>query len=104
MRCLKGKALLIIERTDSEYVPFDVNAIILTGHSLEGKDAARDDFDLLSTKSLPLPNAAYKLRVGDKIWVNVVYEFFYHQDYFGEWDVDLTYNKQRVIKRKLHRK
>lgn len=55
---------------------------------------------LLKTNSLPVPSAAYKLKVGEKIWVSVVYEFRYYQDYCGNWDVELIYRKERVLKRR----
>lgn len=54
---------------------------------------------MLTTDTLPCPDAAYKLKVGESVTVSVVYEFTYSQSYEGEWDVDLCYHKQRVLKR-----
>lgn len=92
---MKGKALLTIERLNSKWVPYDVYTTILTGYY----DYVHEEFQLLETDSLPLPDAAYKLKVGEKITVAVSWEFHYSQDYWGEHDVDLYYNRQRVIKR-----
>ena len=97
---LKGKALLIIEKLDSKWVPFNVVAYIQSC-SCNDSSVAQEDFALLNTGTLPLPNAAYKLKTGEKLWVNVVYEFNYHQDYWGEWDVNLEYLKERIIKKRL---
>lgn len=92
---IKGKALLIIERLDSKHVPFDVTAYVQSC-SAERND---EDWGLLETDTLPLPSVAYKLKVGERVWVSVVYEFRYFCDYWGEWDVDLTYHKERTLKR-----
>lgn len=96
---IKGKALLIIEKLDSKWVPFDVVAYIQSC-SCDDPYAVQDAFEPLSTNTLPLPRAAYKLKTGGKLWVSVVYEFNYHQDYWGEWDVDLQYHKESVLKKR----
>jgi hypothetical protein len=97
---IKGKALLIIERLDSAWVPFDVVAYIQSC-SIDDSCPVQDNFECLNTDTLPLPRAAYKLKTGDKIWISVVYEFNYHQDYWGELDVDLEYHKERVLKKRI---
>ena len=96
---VKGKALLIIEKLDSKHVPFDVT-VYEQSTSAEYKGCCSEDWDCLETDTLPLPDCAYKLEVGDKVWVSVVYQFNWHQDYWGEWDVELNYHKQRILKRK----
>jgi len=94
---ITGKALLVIERLDSKYVPFRVDAFIQSAVGGPcARECASEDFGLLATESLPVPSAVLKLKVGDRVRVHVVYEFCYTQDYWGEWDVDLTYHKQRV--------
>lgn len=102
---VKGKALLVIERLDSKLVPFEV-AVFIQSCSLPNKEEAvfSDDFGLLNTDTLPNPDAAYKLKVGGRVWVSVVYEFEYTRDYWGEYDVDLHYHRQRVLKRQPPRK
>lgn len=102
--CQTGKALLVIERLDSKLVPFRVHAFIQSSSdgASGSRDCARQDFeDLLSTNTLPAPNVAYKLKPGDRVWISVVYEFAYHCDYWGEWDVSLQYLKQKTLKRKI---
>jgi hypothetical protein len=95
---IKGKALIIIEKLDSKWVPFDVSVHVQSG----GRDGYYEEetWSCLSTDSLPCPDAAYKLKVGEKIWVSVVYVIEHRVDYWGEWDVKLRYLKQRVIKRR----
>lgn len=97
----RGKALLILEHTGSRWVTYEVAAFIqsCSGNAI-ARDCAGEDFDLLSTSSLPLPDAARKLQPGERIWVKVTYEFSYYRDYYGEDDVELEYHKQHVIKRR----
>jgi hypothetical protein len=95
---IKGKALIIIEKLDSIHVPFDV--VVYEQSSSSPNMTPCEDWDLLSTNTLPVPSVARKLQVGEKIWVSVVYDFSYHQDYWGEWDVNLIYYKERVLKRR----
>ena len=98
---IKGKALLTIERLDSEWVPFEVHAFVqscsMGGEST--RDMIAEDFGLLDTDTLPVPSIGHKLREGEKATVSVVYEFTYSHDYFGEYDVGLCYHKERVLKR-----
>lgn len=88
---IKGKALIIIEKLDSIHVPFDVTVY---------EQSSSGTYSHLETDTLPVPSASYKLKVGEKIWVSVVYEFIYYQDYWGEWDIELVYHKERVLKRR----
>ena len=98
---IKGKALLIIEKLDSKHVPFDVTAYVQSCSDPEYDP--REDFSLLETDTFPLPKAAYKLNVGDRLWVSVVYRLKWHTDYWGETDGELYYLKERVRKRKVAR-
>jgi hypothetical protein len=93
-----GKAVLVIDRLDSKYVPFSVQACI---ESCSGgdRDYVTNDFECLDTQSLPVPDAARKLKVGQRVVVRVVYEITYTRDYWGEYDVELEYLKQKVIRR-----
>jgi hypothetical protein len=100
---IKGKALLIIEKLDSEWVPFDVQVYVQSSSS-EDKWCNDQDWECLSTDTLPVPDIAYKLNVGDKVWVSVVYQFNYHQDYWGDWDCKLDYLKQRILKKRINKK
>ena len=95
---IKGKALIVVERLDSKYVPFDVSVHVQS--CSEEEYSVEDDFECLSTDTLPCPDAAYKLKVGEKVWVSVVYVIEHHVDYWGEWDTELYYTKQRVLKRR----
>jgi len=106
----KGKALLIIEANDSEFVRYDVRAFVQSANGRtkmeprETKHMIKEDFGLLDTESLALPQSARKLKPGDRVWVKVVYKIGYHtDDYYGETDVDIEYLKERVIRRKLCR-
>jgi len=102
---MHGKALLVIERIESWRGPkvfnFDVNAIIFTC-SVPGMGwQAREDIEgLLEFDTWQAPDAAYKLEVGEKIWVKVTYEIDCHKDYWGEVDCNIEYFKQKVIRRR----
>ena len=99
---IKGKALLVITRLDSEYVPFEVNAYIQSCNGGEiHEDSALETFQLLETDTLPLPNAAYKLSVGQTVRVYVVYQIDFSEDYFGESDVDMWYHKEKVLRKQF---
>ena len=97
---IRGKALLVIERLDSKWVPFDVTPFIqsCSDPRPEGRDCVKEDFQMCSSV-LPLPSIAHKLKVGEVARVSVVYEFEYTTDYWGESDVYLTYHKERVLRR-----
>lgn len=99
-----GKALLVITRMHSEIWPdrftFEVTPYIQSCSGNEwAREAAKQDFTLLNYDILSAPRAAYKLKVGDKIRVHVVYEFAYTRDYWGEDDVELVYHKEKVLRR-----
>ena len=81
---IKGKALLVITRLDSELVPFDVYPFIQScnGNSVAG-EIITEYFNLLDTGTLSLPDAAYKLNVGETVRVSVVFQFDFHVDYYG---------------------
>lgn len=95
-----GKALLILQRVehysgDPSKFQFDVTAYVQTG----GHDSINEEFDLITYDCLPAPSAAYKLKPYETVRVAVGYEFHYTQDYWGEHDVDLTYTKERVLRK-----
>lgn len=96
---IKGKALLVITKLDSKYVPFDVQVYIQSCNGNEmHSDIAYENFMLLETNTLPLPNIAYQLEIGETARVSVVYEFVFTCDYFGEHDVDIMYHKERTLR------
>jgi hypothetical protein len=100
MTTVTGKALLFIYRLDDGPVPFNVYAYVLTGDQ-----RVADDFYLLDSDSLPLPNAAYRLKPGDRITVAVSYEFTYTRGdgWTTDNDIDLHYNRQKVLRRRIHK-
>lgn len=97
---ISGKALLHVTRTDSEWIPFEVETNILTGGGDPSGYSPTEDFELLESGALPLPAAANKLKPGERITFAVSYEFIYRRDYWGECDVDLEYNRVRVLRRR----
>lgn len=102
---IKGKALLVIERVAhyscEDRFKFEVSTFIQScSHSNWLWGEAHEVFSLMRYDTLPAPNQAYRMKVGDKIWVKVNYEVSYHQDYEGDLDVDMYFTKQKVIKRK----
>lgn len=101
---ITGKALLVIEALGGEHVPFQVYPYLQSCNGGEiCYDVAFENFQLLDTDTLPLPDAAYNMSVGDVIRVSVVYEFTFSCDYYGEYDVDLQYKKQRVLRKQKAR-
>lgn len=101
MSTVYGKALLVITREHEEgesprycVTPFIQSA---TGGKY-AHECAYQDFDLLTYETLPVPNAARKLRPWETVRVYVVYRFCYTKDYYGEGDVDLDYRKERVLR------
>lgn len=99
---IKGKALLIIEKLDSKYAPFDVKAYVQSCSCPEYD--MREDFSLMETDTFPLPKAAYKLNEGDRLWVSVVYQLVWYTDYWGETDAKMYLLKERVLKRRIARR
>lgn len=96
---VEGKALLVLRREheDGEQPCYEVHSFIQTAVGGDfAHECARQDFDLLVYDTLPVPNAAKRLRPGDTLRVHVVYEFEYTCDYWGEHDVTLLYRKERV--------
>lgn len=101
---IKGKALLVIERTDSEYCPFHVDVFIQsTSHEdpYEGRVIMEQEFEYLAYKSgrHAVPAAAKKLKEGERIRLYVVYECRWHKDHDGEYDSEIFYHKERVLRR-----
>lgn len=93
-----GKALLVITRLHSDNGNhFDVHAFIQSSSGgWEHRDAAQEEFQHLEYDVLPLPNPAYRLKVGETMRIAVSYNFSYYRYYDGEVDVDLEYSKVRV--------
>jgi len=94
---VKGIATLRITREDSKWVPFYVEIDIDSCDSDLYEPS--EEFQLLETDTLPCPDAAYKLEVGESVTVEVGYEFTFTQDPMTlEWDCDLEYTSQKVVK------
>lgn len=97
-RSIWGKALLVITRLHSDSGNhFDVHAFIQSSSGgWEHRDAAQEEFQHLEYDVLPLPNPAYRLKVGETMRIAVTYAFTYYHYGDGEVDVDLEYEKVRV--------
>lgn len=101
MSHMKGKALLIVERSDLEgsdyfytYAPWKS----ITGH--HGNEGSHEWAYIALNESLfSLPESCNKMVAGERIWVQVTYNLSGHTDYFGEFYEDLTFSKWKVIKR-----
>lgn len=100
MSNIKGKALLIITKTSSKYVPFEIVAHIQS-NSCHNYYDLEEDFSLIETDTFPAPDVAYKLRIGERLWVRVTYKISILTDYWGESGIRLSYLKQRTLKRKM---
>lgn len=108
---ISGKALLVITRLHEhgENAHFEVSAMIQKcAGSWERRDCAQEEFQHLEYDVLPLPPPAYRLEPGETIRVHVVFCFSYSRwedDYSGgiEHDVDLSYDKFRVLRRQKPR-
>lgn len=97
---ITGKALLIIEKTDTDEYYTDVHV-----QSSSHKDKWISLEDLSYISDTELPEAAYKLKnIGDKVWVKVKYKICYHVDYYGEADVDIYFTKEKIIRKRKWKK
>lgn len=97
---VRGKALLIVQKTDYSRRPFEVDAHIKTA-TCEQTSYIQEDVQLCAEENPPTTN----LKVGETAWVWVTYILDYHvyHDYYSgtdEWDVDIEYSKIRILKRK----
>lgn len=95
---IRGKALLIIERTDSKYRKYSVDVHVKTCSSEHCY--AQEDILCQAERDPPCTN----LKVGERVWVWVVYRISYHryEDWYSggfEVDVEVEYPKIRVLKR-----
>lgn len=104
-----GKAILRVERLESSSGGpwrFDVSVTILTCthasrlHREAVLDGVREDFSCCEWAIHPLPDACYRIAVGWRLTIKVVYVCEWGRDYFGEGWSDLQYMKERVIRRR----
>lgn len=101
---LKGRALLTIDRIDSlssKEFRWDINANILTCNHDDPGGEVQEAFRCVEYDSMQAPDAAYKMEVGDRIYVLVHYELHFTKGdgYTTDDDADLYYERQRVLKR-----
>lgn len=98
MSYIKGKALITIEKNFATYNDFEIHVFIQTPS--ENWMIADELRDMVQYEP---PDIAYKLQDFEKIWLSVVYEMDWSQDYWGEWDCYLTYLKVKTLKRRKGR-
>lgn len=101
---LKGKALLVITRVSDSM--FDVHGFIqsCSTTSPEGVDAVQDEFQHMRYEIHPLPVDSRKIGLGETWRIAVTYECGWHHDEFlGEWDSELYFDKVRVLRRQKPR-
>ena len=97
MKTYRGTATLLITKMDSKWVPFQVDVEDYEDQDPKAHDFIHEEFSLLDTDTLANPDAAYDLKVGESVRVEVDYEFTYTTDYYGEVDCELEYTRQQVI-------
>jgi hypothetical protein len=98
----KGKALLIIDRLEANRPTdfhWDIDVRQLTLNCDDPGGEVNEAFSCVGWDSLPAPAAAYKMQIGDRIRVLVHYEIHFSCDYWGESDMDLYYERERVLRR-----
>lgn len=105
MSIIRGKALLVIDRLNSEHVRYDIHAFIrsCTPGTDASYDCVQEAFWCAACGAHSVPNAAYKMQIGDRLRIAVTYQLTYTQDYWGEWDSDLVYLKERVLRRQPYK-
>lgn len=101
MATIRGKALIVLTKRDDfhGYSGFFVAPYVQT--ALGGPyahESAEEDLMLLEYEALPLPVAAWRMKVGETMRISVVYRLTYSRDYFGETSTDLEYDKVRVLR------
>jgi hypothetical protein len=102
----KGRALLVIDRletTNPNDFHWDIYPYIQRLNHDDPGDEVNEAFNCMKYDCIPAPDAAYKMTVGDRIYVLVHFEIhFTHDDYTGEHDFDMYLERQRVLKRQLY--
>lgn len=103
MNIIKGKALLVVTKRDSPYVPFSLDLFIqsCSGNTDDHSRAAVEEaFYCAVTDTLPMPSPAYKMKDGDQMTFSVVYVVTFTTDYWGESYCELEYLKVRTLRKR----
>lgn len=100
---IAGKALLVIDKQDSRYIPYVVRPLILTPYARkEGEnwahEGAQEDIEACFISGHIQIGAMKRMAVGDRIRLAVTYELIYSRDYWGEHDVDLELHRCRLLR------
>lgn len=96
---LKGKALLVIERSAFSKDHFDVNAHVQSAEgTYQWRSAAQEDLEC-GYRADMLPGVCKRMKIGERVWISIVYIITYTQDYWGEYDCEVVYRKERTLKR-----
>lgn len=101
---IKGKALLVITRVSDSM--FDVHGFIQSCSSRhpDGADAVQDEFQHMRFEIHPLPVDSRKIGLGETWRIAVTYECsWHHDDFTGEYDSGLYFDKVRVLRRQKAR-
>lgn len=92
-----GKALLVIERTDSKYTPLEIHPFIQSAAGGEwAHECAGEDVCYLHQDDLP--KRVRQLKEGERARVAVTFEIVYTQDYWGECDMEVFIHKAKVLR------
>lgn len=93
---VKGKAIVRIERMDSEWVPFHTETEILEDNCSDER-YYEEDFSMMDTDTVPTPVNCENLEVGQSITVKADFEWVYTKDYWGEYDSELYWENAEVV-------
>jgi hypothetical protein len=102
----KGKALVIVERLEDygQEMRFStwlfVQSCSTTGPGTreDSMDDLREQFSMWDYQIFPPPSQVFRMAVGDRMRLAVVYEVEYSRDYWGEYDSALLIHKARVLR------
>lgn len=95
----KGRALLVIDKLDSEHVPWGIQPFVQAMNHEDPGGEVHEMFSCAAADCAPMPAAAHRMKTGDRIRVLVHFEIHFSRSWEGEHDADLYLERVRVLRR-----
>ena len=111
---IHGKAMITVRRVNDEnkWTDYEWSSNIYQLRNGRGtsEDAvyagyccANESFHCMVTGCHAYPLAVDKMELGDHLVIRVHFEIQYYQYHEGDWDEDLVFTKEKVLKRRLNK-
>lgn len=97
---VSGRAIVKIDRLDSEWVPYDIEVEVLEDDVEDDEKYYEEDFECMTTGTIGVPEAAENLEVGESVTVEADFCFTYFKDYWGEYDMELYWENEKIHERR----